>query len=298
MYDFTILTDKRYVDPTVVTEYVQNILTEDQLVLDELSARGFRVQRLSWDDPNMDWSTTRYVVFRTTWDYFDRFTEFSTWLDSIRTKTKLINSEALILWNLDKHYLGELEKKGVNIPPTCFIEKGDTRSLSKIVEHCGWPKAILKPVISGAARHTYVVDLQSAEALEQLFRELISEEAMMLQEFQHNIVSDGELSLMLFNGNYSHAVLKKAKEGDFRVQDDFGGTVHNYTATEEEIAFAMNCVAQCPELPVYARVDLFRDNQKNLALGELEMIEPELWFRRDPLAVVHFADALEAVIAP
>jgi glutathione synthase/RimK-type ligase-like ATP-grasp enzyme len=297
MYDFTILTDKRYVDPTVVTEYVQNILTEDQLVLNELSGRGYRIQRLSWDDPKMDWSTTRYVVFRTTWDYFDRFGEFKEWLDSVRSKTRLINSEELILWNLDKHYLGELEKKGVNIPPTCFIEKGDTRSLSKIVEQCGWSKAILKPVISGAARHTYIVDQQSVEELGKIFCELISEEAMMLQEFQHNIVSDGELSLMLFNGNYSHAVLKKAKEGDFRVQDDFGGTVHAHSATEEEIAFAVNCVAQCPELPVYARVDLFRDNQKNLALGELEMIEPELWFRRNPLAVIHFADALEAVIA-
>ena len=27
------------------------------------------------------------------------------------------------------------------------------------------------------------------------------------------------------NGIYTHAVLKKAKSGDFRVQDDFGGSV-------------------------------------------------------------------------
>jgi glutathione synthase/RimK-type ligase-like ATP-grasp enzyme len=294
MYDFTILTDKRYVDPTVVTDYVQNILTEDQLVLDELSRRGYRVQRLSWDDPSMDWSQTRFIVFRTTWDYFDRFSEFKPWLSAVRTKTKLINSEDLILWNLDKHYLGELERKGINIPPTLFIEKGETRYLKELFVHSGWSKGILKPVISGAARHTYIIDETSVDQLETIFGALISEEAMMLQEFQVKIVSEGEISLMLFNGNFSHSVLKKAKKGDFRVQDDFGGTLHDHMATEEEIAFAIECVQKCPELPAYARVDLFRDNKGKLALGELEMIEPELWFRRDSRSVILFADALEA----
>lgn len=297
MFDFTILTDKRYVDPPVITEYIQNILIEDQLVVDELQKRGYKALRLSWDDTHMDWSTTRYVIFRTTWDYFDRFGEFKEWLEKVRHKTTLINSEALIMWNLDKHYLGELERKGVNIPPTSFIEKGETRSLKELFEQSGWSKAILKPVISGAARHTYVIEHDTLQELENLFQELIAEEAFMLQEFQNNIVSGGELSLILFNGKYSHAVLKKAKAGDFRVQDDFGGTVHAHEATDDEIAFAVNCMAQCPELPIYARVDLFRDNQQNLALGELEMIEPELWFRRDPMAVIHFADALEAVIS-
>ena len=298
MFDFTILTDKRYVDPPVITEYIQNILTEDQLVVDELQKRGYKALRLSWDDPQMDWSTTRYVIFRTTWDYFDRFGEFKEWLEKVRSKTTLINSEALIMWNLDKHYLGELERKGVNIPPTSFIEKGEIRSLKELFEQSGWSKAILKPVISGAARHTYVIGHDTLQELENLFQELIAEEAFMLQEFQNNIVSGGELSLILFNGKYSHAVLKKAKAGDFRVQDDFGGTVLAHEATEDEIAFAVNCMAQCPELPIYARVDLFRDNQQNLALGELEMIEPELWFRRDPMAVIQFADALVAIVNP
>ncbi|MFN5846667.1 MAG: hypothetical protein ACK46O_13255, partial [Flavobacteriia bacterium] len=108
MFDFTILTDNRYVDPTVITEYIKNILLEDQLVLDELKYRGYKVQRLSWDDSEMDWTATRYIIFRTTWDYFDRFAEFTEWLEKVRNKTTLMNSEALILWNLDKHYLAEL----------------------------------------------------------------------------------------------------------------------------------------------------------------------------------------------
>ncbi|MEO0438812.1 MAG: hypothetical protein AAF098_18120, partial [Pseudomonadota bacterium] len=63
-----------------------------------------------------------------------------------------------------------------------------------------------------------------------------------MQPFQHRIVSEGEVSMMVFNGQFTHAVLKKAKAGDFRVQDDFGGTVDDYTPTEEEIEFAKNTV--------------------------------------------------------
>ena len=84
---------------------------------------------------------------------------------------------------------------------------------------------------------------------------------------------------MLFDGKFTHAILKKAKDGDFRVQDDFGGTVHNYIANTEEIEFAEFTASCCPEPPIYARVDAFTDNNGNLALAELELVEPELWFR-------------------
>ena len=80
---------------------------------------------------------------------------------------------------------------------------------------------------------------------------------------------------------YSHAVLKQAKAGDFRVQDDFGGSVTTYNPSETEITFAVNATKACPELPIYARVDIFTDNANQLAVSELELIEPELWFRNN-----------------
>ena len=51
---------------------------------------------------------------------------------------------------------------------------------------------------------------------------------MLFQEFQHQIQSKGEMSLIMIDGKFTHAVIKKAKAGDFRVQDDFGGTVVDY----------------------------------------------------------------------
>jgi hypothetical protein len=84
--------------------------------------------------------------------------------------------------------------------------------------------------------------------------------------------------------------LKRAKEGDFRVQDDFGGTVHKYQPSESEIEFARNALFACPELPAYARVDIVLDNDGYLAVAELELVEPELWFRLHPESAVLLAE--------
>ena len=119
---------------------------------------------------------------------------------------------------------------------------------------------------------------------------------MMLQPFQESIMTKGEYSLVVINGKYTHAVLKIAKAGDFRVQDDFGGTVHNHEATQEEISFAENAVKACPELPIYARVDVILDNNNKLAISELELIEPELWFRNHHNASTQLAKAIKKMV--
>jgi glutathione synthase/RimK-type ligase-like ATP-grasp enzyme len=121
---------------------------------------------------------------------------------------------------------------------------------------------------------------------------LIKKEAMMLQPFQQSVPQKGEVSMMIMGGQYTHAVLKKAKAGDFRVQDDFGGTVELYEPSNAEIAFAEKVVAACAVPPLYARVDIIEDNAGDLAVIEMELIEPELWFRLKPEA----ADVLAAAV--
>ena len=103
----------------------------------------------------------------------------------------------------------------------------------------------------------------------------------MFQEFIKNIISKGELSLIVIGGKYTHAVKKTAKKGDFRVQDDHGGKVEVYYASDKEIEFAEQCINLCSEMPQYARVDITYDNNNELSLVELELIEPELWFRNN-----------------
>ncbi len=281
LFDITILTDHRYTAEQYSDVYAQNVVKEDRLLKEALEKLGYAVHRTHWDNPHFDWSSTRYIFFRTTWDYFDRYDEFSSWLEDVCQKTKLINPKELIYWSLDKHYLDDLRQAEVRIPNTVFVEARDSRSLSTIISDLNWEEFILKPAISGAARHTYRFKKEHVEQHSTIFSELISKEAMLIQEFQHNILTKGEVAFMVFGGKFSHAVLKKAKPGDFRVQDDFGGTIELYEPSAEEIAFVEHAFAACHPLPIYARIDVIWNNNNELCIGEIELIEPELWFRLD-----------------
>ncbi len=268
MIDVIVLTDKRYLQDSDTDVYKHNVFYEDELVVSALRSKGLQVMRLAWDDIKFNWSFTKCVLFRTTWDYFDRFQEFSKWLNDVSKQTKLINSEDIIRWNIDKHYLLDLKNKGIHITETHFIEKGEKITLQELHKKLNWNETVVKPCISGAARHTYKLNSGNIDTHEHVFKQLITEESMMLQPFQHNIVDKGEVSMMVIDGAFTHAVLKIAKKGDFRVQDDFGGSVHEYKPTKIEIDFAENAVKACPELPIYARVDIFTDNEGEIALSE------------------------------
>lgn len=295
-YDVVLITEDRYVDPPHIDDYIANILTDDDILTRALSNCGLKVRRVSWSDPAFDWSSTRCAVFRTTWDYFNRFDEFIAWLNATEHKTRFINDIRIIRWNMDKHYLADLQKNGVRIVDTTFIEKSSTLSLRDLFAQSGQEKAIIKPAVSGAARHTYMLTKENIGAHASIFSQLIAEESMLFQPFQQHIVSHGEVSYMVMHGKCTHAVLKKAKQNDFRVQDDFGGTVHPYTPNAEEIAFAESAVAACPYEPLYARVDVVRDNFGELAVMELELIEPELWFRKHPPAAAELAKGIHRSI--
>ncbi|MFD0964001.1 ATP-grasp domain-containing protein [Pseudofulvibacter geojedonensis] len=295
--DVVVVTEDRYLNPTEINDYNKNVLLEDRLVIEALEKQGLKADRKSWSDTSFNWSSTKYILFRSTWDYFDRYSEFENWLGKVTSETILLNSANTIQWNIDKHYLLDLQEKGIPVCETHFIEKGTITSLLELHQKLGWKKTVLKPCISGAARHTYKLDLNNLDKHENIFQKLIANEAMMLQPFQENIVTKGEYSFMVMNGKYTHAVLKIAKPGDFRVQDDFGGSVHIHEATPEEKTFAEKAVLACPELPMYARVDVIIDNNNNLAISEVELIEPELWFRNHHEAATVLAKGIKKLIA-
>ena len=292
IYDIVILTDCRYENPEKTDWYIEQILLEDGLVQSALEKKGLKVIRKSWDTKDFDWTQSRYAIFRSTWDYFDRFGEFFSWFEKTRKALEFINCPEIIYWNLDKHYLNDLKQSNINIPPTIFIEKGDQQSLNALFKKTEWTKAVLKPAIAGAARETFLIKKEEHLNYEKELQRLIKNEAMLFQEFQHQIQSKGEMSLMMINGKFTHAVIKKAKAGDFRVQDDFGGTVVDYAPNKEEISFAKKAIAACPKATTYGRVDVFYDNDNLLSLGELELIEPELWFRKHTTAADKLADVI------
>ncbi len=295
-YDITILTALRYLHPSEPDWYVKQILLEDQLLRDALERKGLRVHRLDWTNREFDWKKTGAVIFRSTWDYTERYEEFLSFVKNVSRLSVLINPESTILWNLDKHYLRDLHQRGVRIPDTYYIEKGETVTLHQLYSRHPFGETILKPAMSAGARHTYRLSKGNLADFEPLFAELLANEAMMLQPFLPSVMSYGEITLVVIGGKYSHAVIKKAKEGDFRVQDDFGGTVHAYTPSDEEIRFAEEAVSVCNPLPAYARVDILRDHRGEMVVSELEMIEPELWFRFHTPSADMLAEHIQRII--
>ncbi|MEO0570490.1 MAG: hypothetical protein AAF039_02220 [Bacteroidota bacterium] len=288
IFDVVLLTADNYLDSLQQSPLAQNVRVEDGLVAEALSNEGLKIALKSWADPLFDWTSTKYILIRTPWDYFERTDEFLQWFNATSKTTVFINSAALIRWNFDKNYLRGLEQKGIAIPKTYFISKGSKMTLKKALNLAeeafertctSW---VLKPCIAAGAFHTYRFTSSESATLEEKFQQLIIEGDFMLQEFQENILTQGEISLVLFGTTFSHAIVKKAKSGDFRVQDDYGGTVALHEASPKEIDFALRVVEACNELPVYARVDVLEDNKGKLVLAELEIFEPELWFRFQP----------------
>ena len=283
LYDIVILTEERYINPKIQNWYIDQVLLEDTLLLNALEKYKLKVCRRNWADKKFDFSKCRYAIFRTTWDYFDRFNEFFSWIEKTKKHTKFINSADIINWNIDKHYLKDLKNKNINIAKTEFIEKNTKISLIELLDRFRFKKAIIKPAISGAARHTYLVNKNNYKDYENIFQKLLKSECMLFQEYMFNII-EGEISLIMIRNEFTHAVKKTAKKGDFRVQDDHGGKVEIYNPNKNEINFAKECLKALPFSPLYSRIDIIYDNNIKPSLAEIELIEPELWFRNNPSA--------------
>lgn len=296
--DIALLTDHRYESMVALPGdwYLGNILEDDQLLQKELDLLGLSSIRLDWARKDIDWSHYKCAIFRTTWDYFDRFDEFSQWLDAIKAQTKLCNPYSIIKWNMDKHYLKDLDSRGIPVVPSHFVEKGNRINIEEELSKSGRDELVIKPCVSGAARHTYRVNKSNFSTVETIINELLRKESFVCQPFFESVLTQGEDTLMLFGGEYSHAIRKLAKPGDFRVQDDHGGTVHHHQPDAAQIEFAKRAMAVCDPLPSYGRVDMVRDNQGNLAVMELELIEPELWLRKHPPSAKLFAKAIAGMI--
>ena len=296
-FDVVVLTDSRYVNPLETDAYISNVLREDELVINALEGKDLSVIKKDWNDPNFNWNNTRSVLFRSTWDYFDNFEQFKKWFDKTRNTCLMINSSETIEWNLDKHYLLDLQKHQIPIPNSEFIQRGSSVDLSLLMQEKKWNEIVVKPTISGAAKNTYRLKKEDINQFDSTWKKLIYQEDFIVQEFQNNVIKKGEVAMMVIGGKYTHAVLKKAKEGDFRVQDDFGGSIAKYSPSEKMVKLAEKCTGILSAIPSYARVDIIWDNSGDLAVSELELIEPELWFRLNPNAAQKLAEHVDLILS-
>jgi glutathione synthase/RimK-type ligase-like ATP-grasp enzyme len=242
-----------------------------------------------WNDATVDWSRFDAVLMRTTWDYFKHYAAFTQWLDWLPIPS--INNKPLLRWNSDKRYLLELERHGVDIIPTRVTAGTGVRETLAALPG---QEVVVKPTVSGAAWHT-VRGVVGDDAFERALEQLPKELDYLVQPFVPEIVSDGEWSLLFFDGRYSHAVIKRPAVGDYRVQADFGGSAEAIEPAAAIIASAQQALAAAAAIGhadhAYVRVDGVMVNGRFL-LMELEMIEPSLHLAIRPDAAECFAENL------
>lgn len=275
-----------------VTYSNQPQLTEDdRSVLPFL--HGCRVEAISWDKPGVAWDKFDAVILRSCWDYHLRFREFSNWLGQLEeTKVRLFNNFEIVRWNADKSYLRELAAAQIPTIPTVWLEKNSRVALGEVLQNQDWKKAVVKPAISATAFQTWVTAPETADREELVLERMLENSAVLLQPFVGEVVAKGEWSFVFFNKEYSHAALKRAKAGDFRVQSEFGGYVDETAPPAESlIEQARKVLDAVRDDLLYARVDGVEIDGK-FYLMELELIEPALFLKSCRRAAQKFAEAI------
>ena len=271
------------------------LVDDDRLVIEPLRARGVVVTPVVWDAPG-SYPAARPIVIRSCWDYHRKADPFVRWARRLdREGVALWNPASVVEWNHDKSYLAELGAKGVAIPRTVWVKQGAEVSLASVLDELGSPKAVVKPLVSASAWRTFVTEPHAAAAHDPAWRELLRDSGAMVQEFVPEIQTSGEWSLLFFGGQWSHAVLKRPRVGDFRVQAELGGTSVLAEPSRALLDGARKVLALVEERLLFARVDGV-EVDRTFVLMELELIEPALFLGADAAAPARFADAIAAVL--
>jgi glutathione synthase/RimK-type ligase-like ATP-grasp enzyme len=273
-----------------------NLWAGDRLFLDELRRRGHDAAPLIWDDDGVDWQGRDVVVIRSCWDYHLKIDRFRAWVDRLeRAGVRLLNPPQVLRWNMHKGYLLEVARAGGRIPPTRLVRQGASNPLRTELHEAGWPSAVIKPAISASGHSTRLIDGEPGADDEYAYAEMRRGGDVLLQAYVPAVRQHGEWSLVFFAGRYSHAALKRAAPGEFRVHIEWGGTVESAEPAAALVRQAQAVVEALNLDALYARVDGTEVNG-NLVVMELELIEPELFFDQHPEAPARLADALARVL--
>jgi len=255
--------------------------------VEALAAGGAEVTPIAWTQAG-DLSDFDLVTPLVVWGYH---VDYSRWLDLLdraeRHHWPMVNSPALLRWNGDKAYLAELAERGVSTVPTLAVEACCDADLEEARRRFASDWLVIKPPVSASAMGTHRLGPNDDLPDDSRGR------AMIVQPLIEEIATTGEFSLMLFDGEFSHAVVKRPKAGDFRVQEYHGGvTLPCRVPPTGAVGLAQAALAAAPAHAAYARVDVVPDDQGTLRIMELELIEPSLFLDHAPDAGAAFTRSI------
>jgi len=254
-----------------------------------------------WTDPAVDWSAYDATLIRTTWDYTSRLAEFRSWMRHVEAVGQLFNPSRLCEPNLEKEYLRRLGDAAV---PTVWLRAAaDDAAVESALDEAarrGWETLAVKPTVAAAAEGLLVAPVSERAKLRMHIRKIGRDRGVMVQPLIETIRTRGELSVVLIEGEPSHAVRKTPTDGELRCQIEYGGAYE----VESPGAAALGAVERAsvlwrdePSPPLYARVDLLEPEADLYKIIEVELVEPELFFRWSPAGARRFGEALRRRLA-
>jgi glutathione synthase/RimK-type ligase-like ATP-grasp enzyme len=265
---------------------------DDRLLLDVLVRAGVETEPAVWEDPHYDWASARLCVIRSTWDYAYRLDQFVSWARKVGSRTTLLNPAHVVEWNTHKCYLLDLEQRGVPVVPTEVLQSGSASRLAEVLDRRGWREVIVKAAVAQTGLYLKHFKAASLDAGQAHLDRLLPHEDMLVQPYLPAVSSSGEVSLVYVDGALTHAVRKLSADGDVRVHHEFGGTVVRDAPSEEECAVAAQTFDAVNESLLYGRVDLVADETGRPVVMELELVEPDLFFRVAPDSAERLAGSI------
>ncbi len=234
---------------------------------------GIRVEGRSWVDPDLDGFDL--ILPLLVWGYHRAGARWQArCADWERRSLPVANPPDVLRWNADKSYLGRLAALGAPIVPTRFVERVDAPVLEAAAAAFGSERLIAKPRVSASAWQTICwspgAPLDGAP-----------EGPALIQPYLSTIEQEGELSLIYLGGRFSHAIRKRPRPGDFRVQPEYDGINTAHAPEADELAAAEAVLAAIDAPLLYARIDIMRDLAGAPVLMEAELVEPDLYFEYD-----------------
>jgi O-ureido-D-serine cyclo-ligase len=286
----------------IVTARAARDLDEDlPPLLGALASRRLPAEVVEWDDAAVDWSRYALALLRSTWDYTQRLGEFLAWCERVAALTRLHNPLEVVRWNVDKHYLGELARRGLAVVPGAYVEPGQPAgvALQEFLARHAEPELVVKPCVGAGSRDAQRHGRGDTEAITaHVERLLAAGRSVLLQPYLARVDAQGETALIHFDGVFSHAIRKAAllRRGSEPTRALFAPEkIERRAAGEDERALAAQVLAALPfAMPLYARVDLIRDAAGAPCVLELELTEPSLFFDHAPGAAERLVAALAA----
>ena len=294
------------------SEALPNLDQDEQDLPDALRERGIEPVVAVWNDPGVNWGDADLVVVRSVRDYAKNPKAFNAWAGSI---PRIANSANTMEWNMDKHYMQALEKLGLPVIPTTWLEP--EQKLSKQQIHSRFPSHgdfIIKPAVSsggrGTGRYTSTDAKSRSEAIIHAQYELEAGRTVMVQRYLEEIDVAGETSLIYLNGMSSYQVEKEPMlHPRYRNPRDSGVMEEVARSTDpseeswrwgERIRQALHAhiknMSGRDELLLFNRVDLVRgapDSDEEFYVMEISLIDGSLYLSAHEDHLERFADAIQ-----